>query len=483
MDFLYDWRNWGRPNQQWPAGDWGVWLLLCGRGFGKSRTGAEMCHYVAKRYPGCTILLGGRTAGEVRDILIEAKDSGLLATADPRLGLHHEPSKMKLTYENCIHPGTRQPSTIIHRSADKPDSFRGANAHFAWLDELAAYFDVDAAWEQVNMCLRSDGMTGWPDDYSARVWATTTPRPLPLLRALIKDSGVHVTKGTSYDNALNLNRKFYDQHIKNIEGTRLGQQELMGEILEDVPGALWKMHMIDPFRIVSDRLPEHIKESCVAIDPAATSHMKGKLDGNGELREKGDDSNLTGIIVCAAGGPPGTTMRDIEREEENQKIVNSLRRLQALHGYVLADGSVMGSPDYWARKAVRLYHEYDCNYIVAEANQGGEMVRHVIHSVDSTIPVRLVHATKGKQTRAEPVVALYEQGRVHHVGMLTELEDQQLTWDPNISRSSPDRLDALVWGMHSLLVKHKPRSASLPVEINPRPHPLAAFLGNRDDEE
>lgn len=472
LDLIYDWEFWGRENQQWPEGDWLTWLLLAGRGFGKTRTGSEACHRVAKRYPGCIIGIVGRTAGDTRDILVEGP-AGLLATADPRFGLHYEPSKLQLTYRGIEGPDGR-PSIIKTFGADEPRKLRGANTHFVWADELAAYEDPDDVWSQIRLGLRLPRKPWWPDDFKARAVVTTTPLAIPIIRKLVKDPRVYVTRGSSYDNQQNLNEGFFEEIIQ-FDGTRLGRQEVYGEILEDVPGALWKPHFIDKHRLKADLLPDGILKSCVAIDPAASAHGQLKLDASGQVKGGKKDSNFTGIVVCAAGDPPGTPTHDIGATESHSRVRAALLRLQRMHGYVLADASMQGTPDQWARAAVRLYHEFECNYIVAEANQGGDMVKSVIRTIDSAVDVRLVHATKNKQTRAEPIVALYEQGRIHHIGKFPDLENQMLTWDPNLERYSPDRIDALVWGMHSLLVRKRPTHGGHPQELGVRPNPWAIF--------
>jgi phage terminase large subunit-like protein len=254
---------------------------------------------------------------------------------------------------------------------------------------------------------------------------TSTPKPNAFIRKLLKTAGVVVTRGTTYDNRANLAPTFFDQIIREYEGSRLGRQELLAEVLTDNPEALWPPSTIDQYRV--DVAPS-LDRIVVAIDPAASSN--------------GDE---TGIIVagCTSGG----------------------------HFYVLDDRSLRGSPDAWARAAINAYHAYQADRIVAEANQGGEMVSTTLRTVDATVPVKLVHATRGKATRAEPVAALYEQGRGHHVGIFAALEAQMTDWTPG--QPSPDRMDALVWAATELIVGRS--QGAIPLAISgtytPEPEP------------
>ena len=283
-------------------------------------------------------------------------------------------------------------------SGDKPDQLRGPEHDAIWADELAAWRYPDA-WDQARFGLRIG------DRPIALV--TTTPRPVPHIRALIKDPMVLITTGSTYENAANLSDLALGMLEQKYGGTRLGRQELLAELLDDTPGALWTRDMLDKNRV---RTIPQMRRIVVAIDPAVTSH---------------EDSNETGIVVAGLG-------RDGK-------------------GYVLADVTLRGRPLKWARVAIEAYHLWKADLIIAEKNNGGEMVESNIHTVDQDVPVKLVHASRGKRTRAEPVSSLYEQGRIKHQGAFAELEDQMCTWVPDES-DSPDRVDAMVWGFTELMV-------------------------------
>lgn len=459
----HSWDVHGRPTQQPPytcedqacgcLGDWTLWLILSGRSWGKSRTGSEWVHEVAWNYPGCRIGVIAPTAGDARRVMIEG-ESGILATAKPWNPCRYWPARLEITFANGTKCGVF--------SADEAERLRGPQHHFVWADELAAWKKAEDVWFMMKLGLRLPKKPGWPK-YSPRVVVTTTPKPTDIVRRLAgarpfkKDRRTHVTLGSTYENRPNLAPEYFESVIKDLEGTRLGRQELLGVILDDVPGALWKSEMIEPYRIVAEQLPTNMKRIVVAVDPAA-----------------GGD-NATGIVVCASGPVPGSG--ETEVVEDHVATAAALRKNQRLHGYVIADHSVKGSPDQWARAAVRAYHDYGANHIVAESNQGGEMVRYTINTVDASVPVKLVHATRNKQTRAEPIVALFEQGRIHLVDKLPKLEDELLTWDPEISPKSPDRLDAMVWGLTDLLGRGRLQSLGAPQIIGKRVNPWAIMPG------
>lgn len=388
---LWDWTVWARPKQLPPDGAWRVWLILAGRGFGKTRTGAEFIRREVNAGKANHIALVGATAADVRDTMIEG-ESGLLRVFPPDQRPHYEPSKRRVTFHNG--------ASASAYSADEPDRLRGPNHDLAWADELAAWRYSDA-WDQLMLGLRIGE--------HPRCVVTTTPRPVEVIRRLMttKDGTVHVTRGSTYENQKNLASAFIDEMRRRYEGTTLGRQELHAEILDDLEGALWQRTMFD-----QGRVHQHpaLRRVVVAVDPATTSRT---------------NSNETGIVVAGIG-PDGK-------------------------GYVLDDKTIRGTPDEWGRAAVSAYHTYQADRIVAEANQGGDMVRHTLMTVDRNAPIKLVHASRGKRTRAEPVAALYEQGKVHHVGYLSALEDQMCNWVPDLS-DSPDRLDALVWALTELMI-------------------------------
>jgi phage terminase large subunit-like protein len=392
----YHWKFWARPDQLEPEGDWTTWLLLAGRGFGKSRCGAEWVRQKALDFPGCRIALVGETTADARKVMVEG-ESGILMISPPDFMPEYSPANRQLTWPNG--------SIAFTYNATQPDQLRGPQHHFAWCDELAKWQYMQDTWDQLQFGLR---LGSHPQQI-----VTTTPRPLPLIKKLMNDPDTVVTRGRTYDNAANLAGPFLKQIEERYGGTRLGRQELEGELLEDLPGALWRRENIDLNR--RPDMPLEMQRIVVAVDPAASS-------------EEGSDE--TGIVCVGMA-------RDADGYNR---------------GYVLADRSLRGSPDEWARATVALYREFDADRIVAEKNQGGDMVEAVIRAADRNAPVTLVHATRGKLVRAEPVSALYEQNRIHHVGRFDELEDQMCLFTPDYDRQngSPDRMDALVWGLSFL---------------------------------
>ena len=371
-----------RPSQVPPPGDWRTWLIMAGRGWGKTRVGAEWTIASARDYPLTNII--GATADDARDIMIEG-ESGILACATDFRPVYR-PSKRRLEWPNGA-------KTLIF-TADEPERLRGKQHMRLWLDEVGAWRHAEA-FDQAMFGLRLG------DDPRAIV--TTTPKPVRILRELRADPATVTTHGSTYENRDNLAPAFFDKIIRKYEGTRLGRQELDGEYLDDTPGALWTRAMFDQRRPAPD-----LVRAVVAIDPAVTS---------------GEESDETGIVVAGLG----------------------------VDGryYVLADRSCRLSPDGWAQRAVAAYDEFGADRIIAEVNNGGDMVGRTIQTVRRNIPYRAVRATRGKYTRAEPIAALYEQGRVTHCQPFDDLEDQLVGWTPD-SGESPDRLDALVWALTDL---------------------------------
>jgi phage terminase large subunit-like protein len=392
--FGYDWRYRARPNQLPPEGNWRTWLVMAGRGFGKTRCGAEWIRSEV-RAGRRRIALVAPTAADVRDIVVEG-ESGILAIHPENERPIYEPSKRRLTWPNG--------AVATTYSADEPERLRGQNSQAAWCDELGSWRYPDA-FDQLLFGMRSG------DD--PRVVVTTTPRPTKLIRDLVRDPTCVVTRGSSYENRANLAPAFFEQIVRKYEGTRLGRQELDAELLEDTPGALWTHALIDANRM---REAPELSRIVVAIDPAVTS---------------GDDSDETGIIVAG-------------------KAANG-------HGYVLADLSGRYPPTEWAKVAIAAYRTHKADRIVAEVNNGGDMCEATIRMVDNNVSFTAVHASRGKVIRAEPVAALYEQGRAHHIGAFPLLEDQQANFTTDFDRSaagySPDRVDALVWAFTDLLVE------------------------------
>ena len=398
---VYAWPFWARANQLPPDGDWRVWLLLAGRGFGKTRTGAEMVRARAAARTAPRLALVAPTAGDARDVMVEG-ESGILAISPPWERPRYEPSKRRLTWPNGAI------ATLF--SADEPERLRGPQHDAAWCDELASW-RYPEAWDMLMFGLRLGT--------DPRVVVTTTPRPTALLRELIADPSVVVTRGTTYENRLNLPPGFLGQIIRKYQGTRLGRQELEAEFLEDAPGALWNRGIIEGTRA---RASPPLIRVVVAIDPAVSTT---------------DEADETGIIVAGKDGHG--------------------------HAWVLADTSGRYQPAEWARAAISAYRAHSADRIVAEVNNGGDMVEATLRMIEPDVPFTAVRASRGKIARAEPVAALYEQGRVHHLGAFPQLEDQMCTFVADArgsiklpsASSSPDRVDALVWALTDLLVEPK----------------------------
>jgi len=389
IDLRWDWRFWARPEQLPPEGDWRSWVIVAGRGFGKTRTGAEFVRDQVKNKSARRIALVGRTAADVRDVMVTGP-SGLLAVHPDHERPLYEPSRRRLTWP-CG-------ATAHTYTSERSDQLRGPQHDLAWCDELAAWSYPYDTWDQLMFGLR----LGNP-----RCVVTTTPRPIKLLKDLLENPSCAITRGSTFDNKLNLAKAFFDQIIDKYEGTTIGRQEIYADMLTEVPGALWKRSMIDDHRV--HQPPATLKRVVVGVDPAVTNK---------------DTSDETGIIVVGLGSDD--------------------------HFYVLGDGSVKASVDTWARAVVTRYNMHRADKVIAEVNQGGDLVARMINQIDSTVPIKKVHASRGKVLRAEPVAARYEQGRVHHVGALNELEDQLCSYSPMNSKISPDRMDALVYAITEL---------------------------------
>jgi len=397
MAILSDWSQWSLPYQRLPEGDWRRWVLRAGRGTGKTYTGARTVVEVARdrsKIRTGEIGLIGRTYHDVRFTMVEGP-SGIMHAAPYDFRPTWEPGNGVLTFPNGVRARAY--------SADRPESIRGPNFAWVWGDEVSHWPDLDRTWwEVVEPALR----IGW-----ARAMLTTTPLPDEALGKIEKMSDTVVTRAATFDNP------YLSQAIRNalkerFEGTRIGRQELYGEILEQTAGALWTASMIEDHRV--DRAPRNLARVVVAVDPAVTANA---------------DSDETGIVVAGLG---------VDRQV-----------------YVLADRSMRGAPHDWASAAVSAYYRFGASRIVAEVNNGGDMVESTIRAVDDRVAYRSVRATRGKVLRAEPVAALYERGKVHHVRGLGDLENQLTTWSPINAKGSPDRLDALVWAITDLVLSEK----------------------------
>lgn len=419
-----------RAERRAPKGDWSAWLIMAGRGFGKTRAGAEWVRREALWLRGRTIALIGATHHDVRSVMVEGP-SGLLNIGPPELRPIYEPSHRRLRWE-------RTKTTALLFSAEEPDSLRGPEFHLAWGDEIARWPHGLATWANLKMALRRGRRP--------RAVLTTTPKPVELVRRLLADAatghGVVVTRGRTTDNAAYLAPGFVDAMLAEYGGTRLGRQELDGELIEDIEGALWTREMIEDCRVRDpsprssgggEELPPHQGEGfyrriVVGVDPPASA---------------GEGADACGIVVVGLGDDG--------------------------RGYVLADRSVRSrEPNGWAAAVVTTARAFEADRVVAEANNGGDMVAGVLTAIDAALPVKLVRASWGKSARAEPVAALYSRGRVSHAGRFPELEDELCGlatgggyFGPG---RSPDRADALVWALTELMLGPPP--APMPCVIH-----------------
>jgi phage terminase large subunit-like protein len=386
-------------------GFWRVWLCMTGRGWGKTRTGAEWILEQAALGKRRWMFLVGRTVADVRDVMVEGP-SGVLTLAPPWFLPIYEPTKRKITWPNGV---------VAHTySADEPSMLRGPQHDGGWADEIAAW-KFEEAWDNLMLGMRAG--------LDPRCVATTTPKARALIRKLLKDPRVHVTRGNTFDNEENLAPDFVEDIRAQYEGTRLGQQELYAVMLDDTAGALWTRAVLEASRLKYDEIPlDKLSRIVVAVDPAESTS------------EKAAD---TGIVV--AGRTSGIALNR--------------------HAYVLEDLTVKGSPAVWAKRAVDAYHNFGADKIIAEVNAGGDMVEYTIKTIDPKVPVQQVRAKRGKYTRADPISALWEQKRAHMGGYFADLEDELCTWVPG--EKSPDRLDAMVWAVHALMIEEQPPSTPI----------------------
>jgi phage terminase large subunit-like protein len=411
MDQLvWDWKSWARPEQLPPPGDdWAIWLFLAGRGAGKTRSAAEWVRDKAKvtNMGQLRFALVARTAADVRDVIVEG-ESGIISVSPPSERPLYEPSKRRLTWPNG--------NTATCFTADEPDGLRGPQFHYAWADEIAAWRQSpDAA-----------GMTSWDNlrvgtrlGNAPQIIATTTPQRVPVLYNLLNESQrtgrVVISRGSTLDNAGNLSSTYLEAITGVYAGTRLAAQELYGEMLSDVEGALWTIELIERSR--QNVFPGGAQLRVVGVDPSVAENPRDEC----------------GIVVCASSGD-----RDLYKRQ----------------AWILEDATVHGSPEVWASAVVAMARKYSCP-VVAEVNQGGALVTNAIQSIDPSVKVLEVHSKYGKALRAEPVTLAYEQGRVHHVNYLADLESQMCAWIPGEGKS-PDRVDALVHALTALLIKPPP---------------------------
>lgn len=403
LPFLFEF--WAMSHQLPPPGDWRSWVVIGGRGAGKTRAGAEWVrHQVEGARPGdpgraMRVALVGETYDQVRDVMVRG-DSGILHCSPPDRRPQWRASERRLVWPN----GAEAQAF----SASDPDGLRGPQFDAAWVDELAKWDKPEETWDMLQFSLRLGPLP--------QACVTTTPRSIPMLRKILELPSTVSTHAPTEANRANLARSFLTEVRARYAGSRMGRQELDGEILTEIEGAYWNSALLDGHRV---RTAPALDRVVVAIDPAVT---------------RGRNSDACGIVVAGAqlSGPP-----------------------QDWRAYVLADCTVQGkSPRGWAEAAVAAVHAHEAERLVAEVNQGGQLVEEVIRQVDALVPYRAVHASRGKAARAEPVAALYEQGRVLHVGAFAELEEQMclMTALGYQGDGSPDRVDALVWAIHDLMI-------------------------------
>ena len=401
-EFDYNWPMVARPEQVAPPGDWRVWLVMAGRGFGKTRSGAEWVRLTAEADPAARIALIGASLGEARSVMVEG-ESGVIACCPPHRAPRYEPSLRRLTWDNG--------AQAILYSAGEPEALRGPQHSHAWCDEIGKWSfsggHASRAWDNLLLGLRLGE--------NPRIVATTTPRAVPLLRRLLDSEEIGevvVTRGRTVDNVRNLPKRFVADIRREFAGTLLGRQELDGELIADQPGALWTRSLLERCREAAATSPP--RRVVVAVDPPASA-----------------EGDACGIVVAAL-------------------CDDGLARL-------LADASVeKASPERWAQAVAGAAKAWGADRVIAEANQGGAMVESVLRAAELALPVRLVHATRGKSARAEPVAALYEAGRVRHAGMFAALEDQlcgiMAGGEYRGPGRSPDRADAAVWALTELML-------------------------------
>jgi phage terminase large subunit-like protein len=385
------WIKSARPKQLTPKGDWSIWLILAGRGWGKTLTGAHDMAWYGLKNPDSRLAIVAPTFADGRDTCIEG-ESGLLSVLNENVIANYNRSLGELLLKN----GSRYKTF----SSDTPERLRGPQHHRVWCDELGSW-KYSETWDQMMFGLRLGE--------HPKVIVTTTPKPIPLVKELHKRTDTHVTSGSTFENSDNLAEASLKQLKEKYEGTRLGRQELYAEVLEDVEGSLWSRDMIESSMVrYNEKLPD-FKRVIVAVDPAVTANK---------------NSDETGIVVCAS--------------DYKGKF------------YILNDLSGKYTPDAWAKKTVEAYESYKADKVIAEVNNGGDLVQKVVKTIDPNVSYKAVRATRGKFVRAEPIAALYEQKRVKHAERFNNLEDQLCSYNPEITSQSPDRLDALVWGLTEL---------------------------------
>ena len=402
----YLWEKQARPTQQEPPGPWSTWLIMAGRGFGKTRTGAETIRAWVQSGKAKRICLLGGTIDDVTKVMV-AGESGLMAISPS-----HERPRFERSQDRLVWPSG---AVATFYSAHNAEKLRGPQFDAAWVDELAKFPDPQAVWDQLRLCLRL-GPT-------PRTIVTTTPRPHPLLFSLTQQKNVFVTRGQSFENAANLSPEYIRDLEEHYMGTALGAQEIEGKLLDTQPSALWTWQSLEKARRPEDNPHPDLVRVVVSVDPAVTST---------------ENSDETGIIVAGRDGQG--------------------------NAYVLDDVSGQMDAALWAEKAIQTYHTHSADVVVAEVNNGGDLVEKLIRGCDANVSYRAVRATRGKAVRAEPVAALYQRGRIFHMRRFSTLEEQMLAFIPGSLRhnQSPDRIDALVWAITALLLEDPTKERSSP---------------------
>lgn len=386
------WEAVAREKQLAPDPPWYTWLLLAGRGFGKTRTGAEWIDMKARRLPpGEQVLIAGRTPADVRDYSLHGSGGLLRHHRD----VVYSPSHRLLQWPNGVEG--------LIRSGANPDEFRGYSGSVVWLDELCAWRYPEECWNNLMFGVRE----GDP-----QICVTTSPRPIRVLKQIMSSASTIIVRGSSEENRANLSDRWYEEVLEPLRGTRLWRQEAMGEVLEDVEGALWRRDQVEQIRVAQDELPR-LNRVVVAVDP------QGAVGASKE----------TGVVGAAKGAD------DLY--------------------YVLADESLSASPGEWGQAVVDAYDALSADRVIGEVNYGGDMVEATIRNIRPDVSFGSVRATRGKARRAEPIAALYEQGKVRHVGAFPQLEDEMCSWTQD-EAWSPNRLDALVWALTELSVNIVP---------------------------
>ena len=392
-----EWLSNARPKQTRPSREFYIWLILAGRGWGKTRTGAQDAAIYACTRPNVQVAVVAPTHGDLRRVCFGGP-SGLMSVI-PKECLSN--SRDFKGYSSSVSEiRLANGSKITGYAAQEPDRLRGPQFHRAWCDEVASWRHPEA-FDQLMFGLRLGE--------NPQCIITTTPKPIQIIRNLLERDDCVVTRGSTFENEKNLAASTLSMLREKYEGTTIGRQELYAELINDMDGALWTPSLIDSKRENVINITEKITNVIVAVDPAVTS---------------GDSSDETGVVV-------------VGKDSNNEY-------------YVLDDKSGKYKPDQWGQLAIDLFYQWDADRIVAEVNNGGDLVEKLIRTLDSGVRYKSVHATRGKMVRAEPVAALYEQGRVHHCGVFSELETQMCTYTGERPKPSPDRLDALVWGLSEL---------------------------------